>query len=69
MNVADRIVLIITTGIILLLFVIILGDYFIAIKTGRELDDDIITLLKMSVTGLIGIVGGYIGGKQSSRRE
>jgi hypothetical protein len=67
MSIADKIVLIITLGIITLLFVIIVGDYIIAVDTGREISNDIITLMKMSVTGLIGIIGGYITGRKQSK--
>lgn len=69
MNVADKIVYTITAGVMLLLAGIIIGDYVIAIKTGRDLNSEIITLMKMSITGLIGIIGGYMGGKQSNRKE
>jgi hypothetical protein len=69
MNVVDKIVYTITAGVLLLLAGIIIGDYIIAVKTGREINSEIITLMKMSITGLIGIIGGYMGGKQSSRRE
>ncbi len=69
MNVADKIVFTITAGVMILLAGIIIGDYVIAINTGRDLNSEIITLMKMSITGLIGIIGGYMGGKQSSRRE
>lgn len=67
MSIADKIVLIITIGIITLLFVIIVGDYMIAVDTGREISNDIITLMKMSVTGLIGIIGGYISGRKLNK--
>jgi hypothetical protein len=30
----------------------------------RPIDDSIIVLMKMSVTGLIGVIGGYIGGSK-----
>ena len=69
MNVVDKIVYTITAGVLLLLAAIIIGDYIIAVNTGREINSEIITLMKMSITGLIGIIGGYMGGKQSSRRE
>ncbi len=67
MSIADKIILIITTGIMILLFTIIVGDYIIAVDTGREINNDIVTLMKMSVTGLIGIIGGYISGKRSNK--
>jgi hypothetical protein len=63
----DYVIGIMATGIMLLLFIIILGDYMVAMRTNRVLDPEIITLLKMSITGLIGIIGGYLGGKQSTQ--
>lgn len=67
MKFADYIVGIMALGIMILLLVIILGDYMVAMRTSRVLDPEIITLLKMSITGLIGIIGGYLGGKQSTK--
>ena len=69
MKFADYIVLIITAGVTLLLGVIIIGDYIIAVKTNRHINPEIITLMKMSITGLIGIIAGYIGGKQSREKD
>jgi hypothetical protein len=50
---------------LILLGVIIIGDYWVAVKENRAIDDSIIVLMKMSVTGLIGVIGGYIGGSKS----
>jgi hypothetical protein len=61
-NFKDIIILLITTGILILLGTIIIGDYIVALEENRPVDESIITLMKMSVTGLIGIVGGYVGG-------
>jgi len=69
MKFADYVVGIMAAGIMILLCIIILGDYMIAMRTDRVLDPEIITLMKMSITGLIGIIGGYLGGKQSSKDE
>lgn len=69
MKVGDYVVGILASGIVLLLLVIILGDYMIALRTSRELDPEIITLMKMSITGLIGIISGYLGGKQSRKDD
>jgi tellurite resistance protein TehA-like permease len=69
MKFANYVMLIITVGVMILLFTIIIGDYIIAFETNRLINPEIITLLKMSVTGLIGIIGGYLGGKQSSKDE
>jgi uncharacterized membrane protein len=63
-NYRDIIVLLITVGILLLLAIIIVGDYYVAIEENRPVDESIITVLKMSITGLVGVVGGYIGGSK-----
>jgi hypothetical protein len=66
-NYRDLIVLLITVGILLLLAIIIVGDYWVALEENRPVDESIITLIKMSVTGLIGVIGGYIGGSKNDR--
>jgi hypothetical protein len=62
-NFKDTVVLLITAGVLILLAVIIVGDYLVALEENRPIDESVITLMKMSVTGLIGVIGGYIGGK------
>jgi uncharacterized protein YneF (UPF0154 family) len=64
-NFKDIVILLITAGVLILLVVIIIGDYWVAVKENRAIDDSIIVLMKMSVTGLIGVIGGYIGGSKS----
>jgi hypothetical protein len=63
-NFKDTVVLLITAGVLILLAVIIVGDYWVALEENRPIDESVITLMKMSVTGLIGVIGGYIGGKK-----
>jgi hypothetical protein len=41
-----------------------IGDYIVALEENRPVDESVITLMKMSVTGLIGVIGGYIGGSK-----
>ena len=69
MKFANYIILIITSGVMFLLLCIVIGDYFIAYETNRVINPEIITLLKMSITGLIGIIGGYLGGRQSTKDD
>ena len=64
MYIKDIVILLITTGVLILLGIIIIGDYWVAVKEDRPIDDSIIVLMKMSVTGLIGVIGGYIGGSK-----
>jgi len=50
-------------GVLSLLGVIIIGDYYVALQENRPVDESVITLMKMALTGLIGIIAGYIGSK------
>ena len=63
-NFKDIVILLITIGVLTLLGIIIIGDYWVAVKEDRPIDESIIVLMKMSVTGLIGVIGGYIGGSK-----
>ena len=63
-NFKDIVILLITSGVLILLGIIIIGDYWVAVKEDRPIDDSIIVLMKMSVTGLIGVIGDYIGGSK-----
>ena len=64
-NFKDIVVLLITSSVLILLGIIIVGDYYVALQENRPVDESIITLMKMSVTGLIGVIGGYIGGSKT----
>jgi hypothetical protein len=50
-NFKDIVVLLITTGVLILLATIIIGDYIVALEENRPVDESVITLMKMSVTG------------------
>jgi hypothetical protein len=65
----DRIVFIMVGGVMTLLTIIVLGDFWVSLHENRPIDDNIIQLLQMSITGLIGIVGGYFGSKNSNSNE
>ena len=62
-NLKDLIVVALVIGVLTLLGVIIIGDYYVALQEIKPVDDSVITLMKMSLTGMIGIIAGYIGGK------
>jgi len=65
-NFKDIVILLLTSGVLILLGVIIVGDYIVALEENRPIDAEIIVLMKMSITGMIGVIAGYIGG---SRRD
>ena len=62
-NLKDLIVVALVIGVLALLGVIIVGDYYVALQENRPVDESVITLMKMALTGLIGIIVGYIGSK------
>jgi uncharacterized protein YneF (UPF0154 family) len=59
----DRIVYIMIIGVLSILGFIVIGDFAIALKEARPVDEKITDLLQIVITGLIGIVGGYFGSK------
>jgi|TARA_B100001094_G_C17659491_1_gene543486 hypothetical protein len=59
----DLVIVALVTGTLVLLGVIIIGDYYVALQENRPVDESVITLMKMSLTGMIGIIAGYIGSK------
>tara|TARA_A100000172_G_scaffold71916_1_gene52798 strand:- start:219 stop:416 length:198 start_codon:yes stop_codon:yes gene_type:complete len=60
-NIKDMVIVILVTGVLLLLGFIVAGDYYIALKENRPPDESVIVLLKMALTGIIGVIAGYIG--------
>ena len=62
-NLKDLIICILVAGVLVLFGVIIIGDYYVALQENRPVDESVITLMKMALTGLIGIIAGYIGSK------
>jgi|TARA_B110000444_G_scaffold260149_1_gene306109 hypothetical protein len=62
-NLKDLIIVALVVGVLSLLGIIIIGDYYVALQENRPVDESVITLMKMALTGLIGIIAGYIGAK------
>ena len=63
-TVKDWTCLILTSGLLLLLMVIVVGDFYIALQEHRPIDESVVNLLQMAVTGVIGIIAGYLSGKE-----
>ena len=62
-NLKDLIIVALVIGVLTLLGIIIIGDYYVALQENRPVDESVITLMKMALTGLIGIIAGYVGAK------
>ncbi len=61
----DRLALILVLGILILLTLIVVGDFLVSLKESRPVDESVIHLLQITITGLIGIIGTYIGMKKN----
>jgi len=59
----DLVVLIMAGGLMGLLGLIVVDEFMVASEHDAELDQNIIELLQMSITGIIGVVAGYVSGK------
>ena len=62
-NLKDLIIVVLVAGVLTLLGIIIVGDYYVALQENRPVDESVITLMKMALTRLIGIIAGYIGSR------
>ena len=61
----DITVLIMVVGLMGILGLIVVDEFMMANAHGGKLDESVIGLLQMSLTGVIGVVGGYVGGKSN----
>ncbi len=59
-NLKDVIIIVLAFGLMVLLGMIVAGDFYIAMAENRSVDESVINLLKMAITGIVGIVAGYV---------
>lgn len=64
-NIKDISVLILVIGLMSILGLIVYDEFAMANAHGGKLDPAIIELLQMSITGIVGIVAGYVSGRSS----
>ena len=62
-NFKDLTCISLAVGLMLLLMIIVVGDFYISLQENRAVDESVINLLQMAVTGIIGVVAGYLSGK------
>jgi hypothetical protein len=55
------IVLVLAIGLMSLLGLIVVDEFIAASENNSELDQNIVELLQMSITGIIGVVAGFVG--------
>jgi hypothetical protein len=62
----ERVVYLLAVGILTLLGLIVVGDFVVALRENRAVDESVIHLLQLTITGLIGIIGTYFGAKANN---
>ena len=62
-NIKDLTFVSLAIGLMTLLMIIVVGDFYVSLKEHRPVDESVINLLQMAVTGIIGVVAGYLSGK------
>jgi uncharacterized membrane-anchored protein len=63
----DRVVMLLAGGLVGILAFLVIADFAVAIVEKRAPDAGVIGLLKMAITGVVGIIAGYIAGKNTDK--
>ena len=58
-------VMILATSLMALLGLIVYDEFMMANAHGGELDSSVVELLQMAITGVVGIVAGYLSGSST----
>ena len=61
--------MILAGGLMALLMTIVIGDFYVSLHENRPVDESIVQLLQMAVTWIIGVVAGYLGGKDKDNSD
>ena len=65
----DKVIIMLTGGLVFLLVFIVIADFSTALRAGRAPDGGVIELLKMAITGVVGIIAGYLAGKSEDQNK
>ena len=60
----EKTIMIITIGLFILLGIIVIGDFYISLRENKGPDQSVVELLQMSITGMVGIIAGYVSGEK-----
>ena len=63
----DKIVFLLSAGIMIILGLLVIGDFIISCNENRPIDESIVHLIQIVMTGIIGIVGTYFGTKNKNK--
>ena len=63
----DKVVMMLAGGVVGILAFLVIADFSVAIIEKIPPDSGVIGLLKMAITGVVGIIAGYVAGKSESK--
>lgn len=75
MNIKDKLMIYITLGILAFIGLVVVGEYSSMLlqqsSTGEKYgtNEDAIALVQNALVGLIGIIGGYLAGRENQKKE
>lgn len=75
MNIKDKTMFVLACGVMVAIFIAIVGDYTVAAletqTTGEAVDvsAEVMTLVQTALGGVIGILGGYFGAKATTKKD
>ena len=59
----SKLLLILISGLLLLLCMLVIGDFIVALQQNRPVDISIIHLIQITITGTIGVIGANINNR------
>ena len=66
-SIKDLTVFIMGVGLVSLLVIITVGDFYVSLKEHQPIDENVVNLLSMAITGIVGIVAGYVTGRDKKK--
>lgn len=75
MNIKDKLMIYITIGILAFIGLVVIGEYSSMLlqqsSTGEKYgtNEDAIALVQNALVGLIGIIGGYLAGRDNQKKD
>ena len=62
----DLTVFVMGVGLIGLLVTITVGDFYVALKEHKAIDESVVNLLSMAITGIVGVVAANVTAKDKN---
>ena len=75
MNIKDKLMIFITLGILAFIGLVVVGEYSSMLlqqsSSGEKYgtNEDAIALVQNALVGLIGIIGGYLAGRENTKED